>query len=97
MDLILTRDYICYIENVERHFKKGDVIKNAKPEAIKLLFDEAGVATIARDQIPPAPKIVAKKKVEPKVEPKVEVKIPEPKIEKPEPKKKKKAGRPKKK
>jgi len=101
MDLILIRDYHCYIENIEKHFKKGDVIKNAKTEAVKLLFDEAGVATIARAQIPPAPKIVVKK-VEPKIEPKkVEPKKPEPKKvvepKKVAKKKPKKTGRPKKK
>ena len=83
MDLVFKKDYVCYLENIERHFAKGDVMKNAKPEAVKLLFDEANVVDIVRTHtpLPVAPKIEVEKKPEtqkievvPVIEPVVPVK-----------------------
>lgn len=86
MDLVFKKDYVCYLENIERRFAKGDVIKNAKPEAVKLLFDEANVVDIVRTHtpLPVAPKIEVQKKPEPPKQEPVKQSVPV----------KKKAGRP---
>lgn len=90
MDLKLTKDYTCHLDNVEKSFKKGDILSNATPEAINLLLYRAdggkGVAEVHVER-----KAVAKNP-NPIEEPKKETVIPE-QTATPEKPEKKKGGR----